>query len=211
MAIESLMLPEIAGLLAIWLLAIVSPGPAFLVVSQAAIGRSRPTAFGVALGISVGTTIYAALTLWGFTAVVAQVAWLGTALRILGAVYLIYIGLMLFQGAGAEAAQDAATEAGRDDARSGFSLGMVTALTNPKAIAFYLSLFAVALPPNMPDVAKVALLAAGFGLEIGWYTLVAFALSAGWPRRLYARAKRTIDRVLGAALLLLGVRLGAGH
>ena len=205
------MLPEIAGLLAIWLLAIVSPGPAFLVVSQAAIGRSRRTAFGVALGISVGTTLYAALTLWGFTAVVAQVSWLGTALRIAGALYLIYIGLALFQAAGTNGAESPATAVEREGARAGFGLGMITALTNPKAIAFYLSLFAVALPPDMPNAAKLALLGAGFCLEIGWYSLVAGVLSTGGPRRLYARARRTIDRVLGAALLLLGVRLGAGH
>jgi threonine/homoserine/homoserine lactone efflux protein len=207
---DALMLPEIAGLLAIWLLAIVSPGPAFLVVSQAAVGRSRPTALGVALGISVGTTIYAALTLWGFTALVTQISWMGTVMRLVGAVYLVYLGLALFHGTSAPAEPELATPTSAD-ARAGFRLGMLTALTNPKAIAFYLSLFAVALPPDMPHAAKVILLAAGFSLEIAWYALVALALSTGGPRRLYARAKRTIDRVLGAALLLIGVRLGAGH
>ena len=201
---------EIAGLLAIWLLAIVSPGPAFLVVSQSAVGRSRPAALGVALGISVGTILYAALTLWGFTAVVTQIAWLGTALRIMGAIYLVYLGLSLFQDAAREPASAPPNAAvpGGTDARAGFRLGMLTALTNPKAIAFYLSLFAVALPPDMTNASKIVLLAAGFGLEIGWYSLVALALSTGWPRRMYARARRTIDRVLGAVLLLAGVRIG---
>jgi threonine efflux protein len=208
---DVLLLPEVAGLLAIWMLAIVSPGPAFLVVSQAAVSRSRPTAFGVALGISVGTIIYAALTLWGFTAVVAQVAWVGTMLRIAGALYLIYIGLLLFQSAGSSSAEAEVPSELRGNARSGFRLGMLTALTNPKSIAFYLSLFAVALPPNMPNGEKLVLLASGFVLEIAWYSLVATVLSTGGPRRIYARAKRTIDRVLGAALLLLGVRLGAGN
>ena len=198
-------------MLAIWLLAIVSPGPAFLVVSQSAVGRSRPTAFGVALGISVGTTIYAALTLWGFTTLVTQISWLGTVMRVAGALYLVYLGLSLFQGAGDAAdakPAGAPAERGRADAHAGFRLGMLTALTNPKAIAFYLSLFAVALPPSMTDGAKLALLAAGFSLEIGWYSLVAFVLSTGGPRRLYNRARRTIDRVLGAVLLLAGVRIG---
>jgi len=209
--VEALLFPELAGLLAIWLLAIVSPGPAFLVVSQSAVGRSRPAAFGVALGISVGTTIYAALTLWGFTAVVTQISWLGTVMRVAGALYLIYLGLSLFQAAadGADAEPTATVAArGRADATAGFRLGMLTALTNPKAIAFYLSLFAVALPPHMPDGAKLVLLAAGFSLEIAWYSLVAFVLSTGGPRRLYNRARRTIDRVLGAVLLLAGVRIG---
>lgn len=205
------MLPELAGLLAIWLLAIVSPGPAFLVVSQAAVGRSRAAALGISLGIAVGATFYAALTLWGFTALVAEIAWLGTVMRIAGALYLIYLGLSLFQGAEAATHAPEPHVPAAADARAGFRLGLITALTNPKSIAFYLSLFAVALPPNMPDAAKVMLLAAGFCLEIGWYSLVACVLSTGWPRSVYARARRTIDRVLGAALLLLGVRLGAGH
>src|SRR5438132_12191534 len=147
---DILLLPEIAGLLAIRMLAIVSPGPAFLVVSQAAVGRSRATAFGVALGISVGTIIYAALTLWGFTAVVARVGWLGTALRIAGALYLVYIGLSLFHSPGAPSVEHTPPESSPEGARTGFRLGMIPALTNPQSIAFYLSLFAAPLPPHIP-------------------------------------------------------------
>lgn len=200
----------LAGILAIWVLAVVSPGPAFLVLSQLAVGRSRAAAFGASFGIALGAILFAALTLWGITAVVAQVAWLGTALRIAGAVYLVYLGLLLFSSAGAapETPATGAHAAGRD-LRDGFRIGFLTAITNPKAIAFFLSLFAVALPPSMDTGSKVFLLAAGFAIELGWYLFVACALSTGWPRRLYARARRTIDRLLGAVLLLLGVRLGA--
>ena len=50
------------------------------------------------------------------------------------------------------------------------------------------------------------------GIDLGTtYSLVAAVLSTGGPRRLYARAKKTIDRVLGAALILLGVRMGVDH
>ena len=204
-------LGELAGVLAIWILAVVSPGPAFLVLSQLAIGRSRAAAIGASLGISLGAILFAALTLWGFTAVVTQVAWLGTALRIAGAVYLVYLGLLIFSSAGGPSEMsEAGTRApGAGDLRAGFRIGFLTAITNPKAIAFFLSLFAVALPPSMDAGSKVFLLGAGFAIELGWYLLVAFALSTGWPRRLYARARRTIDRLLGAVLLLLGVRLGA--
>jgi threonine/homoserine/homoserine lactone efflux protein len=206
--VESLLRPELASVLAIWLLAVVSPGPAFLVMSQAAMGRSRPAAIGTAFGITTGAMLYAALTLWGFTAVVMQIAWLGTALRVAGAVYLVYLGLMLFQSAAAAPAPGELEAERGGNARSGYRVGLLTALTNPKAIAFFLSLFAVALPPEMPGAAKWILLLAGFFIEIGWYLLVAFVLSSGGPRRLYARARATLDRVLGAGLLLLGVRIG---
>jgi len=199
---------DLAGVLAIWLLAVVSPGPAFLVLSQLAAGRSRAAGLGAALGIALGAILFAALTMWGLGVLVTKIAWLGTALRIAGAIYLVYLGLSLFHGASQPAAESAPVEAGGRDLLAGLRIGLLTALTNPKAIAFFLSLFAVALPPDLPLAAKLVLLAAGFSIELCWYVLVAFALSTGWLRSRYARARTTIDRVLGAVLLLLGVRLG---
>jgi len=199
--------PEILGVLAIWMLAVVSPGPAFLVLSQLAAGRSRAAALGASLGIAVGATIFASLTLWGLAVVVTQIAWIGTILRIAGAVYLVYLGLTIFQHASA-AGSEAASPPRGGDVVAGFRIGLLTALTNPKAIAFFLSLFAVALPPHMPLAEKLALLTAGFIIEVSWYVLVAFALSTGWLRARYARARATIDRVLGSGLVLVGVRLG---
>jgi len=40
-----------------------------------------------------------------------------------------------------------------------------------------------------------------------WYVVVASVLSTKWVRKQYARARATIDRVLGSALVLAGVRM----
>jgi threonine efflux protein len=206
---ESFPLADLYGVLAIWLLAVVSPGPAFLVLSQLAVGRSRAAALGAAVGIASGAMLFAALTLWGMGVLITQIAWLGTALRIAGAIYLVYLGLSLFHSASQAATSQPVRSASAGDALAGLRIGLVTAMTNPKAIAFFLSLFAVALPPALPLAGKLTLLAAGCVIELGWYVLVALALSTGRLRALYAKARITIDRVLGAVLLLLGVRLGA--
>lgn len=205
----STLAPHLAGLLAIWILAVVSPGPAFLMLSQLAAGRSRAAALGAALGITTGAMAFATLTLWGLGVLIVQIAWLGTALRIAGALYLVYLGLMLFHSAAAERADEAAPLPPGEDFAAGLRIGLITSLTNPKAIAFFLSLFAVALPPDLTAGDKAVLLAIGFAIELGWYVFVALVLSTGVLRRLYGRARKTLDRVLGAALLLLGVRLGA--
>ena len=201
--------PHLAGLLAIWMLAVVSPGPAFLVVSQLAAGRSRAAGLGAALGITTLAIGYAALTLWGLGVLVTQIAWLGTALRIAGAVYLVYLGLTIFQAAAANGDAPPAEAPAAMDFAAGLRIGLLTGASNPKAIAFFLSLFAVALPPDLTAADKGFLLACGFAIELGWYVFVALALSTGALRRAYRAARRPIDRVLGAALLLLGVRLGA--
>jgi threonine/homoserine/homoserine lactone efflux protein len=138
-----------------------------------------------------------------------QIAWLGHALRIAGAIYLVYLGLALFTSASAMKETEPAPRAAGTDAIAGVRIGFLTALTNPKAIAFFLSLFAVALPPALTLAGKLTLLATGFSMELGWYVFAGLVLSTGWLRRQYARAKKPIERLLGAVLLLLGVRLGS--
>ncbi len=198
--------PEMLGVLAIWALAVVSPGPAFLVLSQVAAGRSRTAAMGVSLGIAIVAVTYAALTMYGLAVVVAQVGWLAAALRIAGALYLIYLGLSLFR-AGGEAQTEPAQTQGSAHFLSGVRTGLLTAAGNPKAIAFFLSLFAAVLPHDLTPAAKIELLTAGFAIEMSWYVLVASVLSTRWVRKQYSKARATIDRVLGSALVLAGVRM----
>ena len=198
--------PEMWGVLAIWMLAVMSPGPAFLVLSQLAAGRSRSTALGASLGIALVAVTFAALTMGGLAVVIAKVGWLATALRIAGAFYLIYLGLSLFRNSGAQPTEAPPTSGGRDFA-AGLRTGILTAAGNPKAIAFFMSLFVVALPHDLSLAAKLQLLASGFAIEMGWYALVSAVLSTPWVRRRYARARATIERVLGTALVLAGVRI----
>jgi threonine efflux protein len=197
----------ILGVLAIWCLAVVSPGPAFLVVSQTAAARSRRTALGVSLGLATGATLYATLTLAGLAVLVTRIAWLGYALRFLGAAYLVYLGISMLRAParGTEIAGEAIE--GATLAR-GFRTGLLTALTNPKGIAFFLSLFAVVLPHDLGALQSTLLLSCGFAIELVWYTLVSFAFSTARLRALYLRARTAIERVLGSALVLLGLRLG---
>ena len=198
--------PEMFGVLAIWTLAVMSPGPAFLVLSQLAAGRSRTTAFGASLGIALVAVTFAALTMCGLAVIVAKVGWLVTALRIAGAFYLIYLGLSLFRNSGEPHAAGEPPSSARAFL-AGLRTGILTAAGNPKAIAFFLSLFVVALPHDLTNAAKIELLVSGFVIEVVWYALVGTVLSTPWVRGKYARARSTIERVLGSALVLAGVRM----
>jgi threonine efflux protein len=197
----------ILGVLAIWFLAVVSPGPAFLVVSQTAAGRSRRAALGVSLGIATGALLYATLTLMGLAAVVTRIAWLGYALRFAGAAYLIYLGITLLRSPAEVQSEIPKPSAG--SVAQGFRMGLLAALTNPKGIAFFLSLFAVVLPHDLSLAQQATLLSSGFAIEFSWYALVSLAFSTSRLRSLYLRARTAIERVLGSALILLGLRLGS--
>jgi RhtB (resistance to homoserine/threonine) family protein len=198
----------IIGATLIWLAAVVSPGPNFLVVSRLALSRSRGSAIGAAFGIAIGSLIYAALTMFGLSVLILRFAWLGDTIRIVGGTYLVWLGIQAWR-ARPEDLHPAAAGAAQD-VRSllrGLRVGFLTEITNPKTIAFFLGLFAAAVPAATPFWAKLAVLSAGVMIEAAWYTAVAFALSSGPMRAAYRKARRTVDRVLGTLLIAVGFKV----
>src|SRR5258708_37911588 len=103
----------IIGATLIWLAAVVSPGPNFLVVSRLALSRSRRSAIGATIGITVGSLIYAALTMFGLSVLILRFAWLGDTIRIVGGAYLVSLGIQAWR-AGPEHLDPTAAEEGED-------------------------------------------------------------------------------------------------
>src|SRR5450631_4421345 len=87
----------IIGATLIWLAAVISPGPNFLVVSRLALSRSRRSAIGAAFGIAVGSLIYAGLTMFGLSVLILRFAWLGDSIRIVGGAYLVWLGVQAWR------------------------------------------------------------------------------------------------------------------
>lgn len=198
----------IIGATLIWLAAVVSPGPNFLVVSRLALSRSRRSAIGATIGITVGSLIYAALTMFGLSVLILRFAWLGDTIRIVGGAYLVWLGIQAWRTRPEDLSPDAAKAV--QDVTSllrGLRLGFLTEITNPKGIAFFLGLFAAAVPEATPLWAKLAVLSAGGVIEVAWYTAVSFALSSGPMLAGYQKVRRTVDRVLGTLLIALGMKV----
>lgn len=198
----------IIGATLIWLAAVVSPGPNFLVVSRLALSRSRRSAIGATFGIAIGSLIYAALTMFGLSVLILRFAWLGDTIRIVGGAYLVWLGIQAWR-ARPEHLNPAAAEAvdGATSLLRGLRVGFLTEITNPKGIAFFLGLFAAAVPDSTPLWAKLVVLSAGGVIELAWYTAVAFVLSSGPMLAGYQRVRRTVDRVLGTLLIVLGLKV----
>jgi RhtB (resistance to homoserine/threonine) family protein len=198
----------IIGAALIWLAAVVSPGPNFLVVSRLALSRSRRSAIGAAVGITIGSLIYAALTMFGLSVLVLRFAWLGNTIRIVGGAYLVWLGIQAWRARPDDLKSDAteAVESATSLLR-GVRVGFLTEITNPKGIAFFLGLFAAAVPEATPLWAKLALLSVGGAIEAAWYTAVSFALSSSPILAGYQRIRRTVDRVLGTVLIALGLKV----
>jgi threonine/homoserine/homoserine lactone efflux protein len=205
--IESGSVLQLLTIYVLYLGAAMIPGPNLLVISGASLGASRAHGVATALGGSTGTVILSASSLAGLSAVVVTVPSAATALRLCGAAYLFYLGSRAL----VSAARGASVHP--PDGRSGDSLGrayvtgLLTHLSNPKAVVFYISLMTIVAAPQTPIGVQFAAAAGMVALSLGWYASVALALSNDSVRKRYTRGARWIDALLGTALVGAGIRL----
>jgi threonine/homoserine/homoserine lactone efflux protein len=198
-------LTVIATTLALYLAVTVSPGPNFAVISRLAVSGSRRAAFGASIGIGLASIIYATLSMAGLAVLLKEIGWLARAVQIGGGCYLIYLGVSSWIGAGAllKASGPATARSGWYGLRTGF----IVDLSNPKSIAFFIGLYAVAVPRETALWAKINIVAGCFVVETLWYGLVAAMLSTPAALSIYKRLGKWIERTIGACLAGFGIRM----
>jgi threonine/homoserine/homoserine lactone efflux protein len=199
----------IAPLLAIMgihLLAVASPGPAFVATLRIAVSDSRRASIMHSLGLALAAFTWAAAAMAGMQALLTQAVWLYRIVELCGGLYLIYIGIQSWRHANAPAplvALDATGLSSLQAVRRGYALN----IANPKVIVFFASIFAAMLPPAMPLWVKLVALLVVAVDEGCWYTLLAIAFSTKPAQATYRRAKSSIDRTAGSVMLLFGGKL----
>jgi threonine efflux protein len=141
------------------LLATGSPGPATLAIAGSSMTSGRRFGLAVAAGVSTGSLMWSTAAAFGLGAVMLANAWLFEVMRYVGAAYLLWLA---FRSA------RSALKPGEIEARGGsytslkraYATGLGLHLTNPKAILFFGSLYAVGIPANTPPQSLVIIIAA---------------------------------------------------
>jgi threonine/homoserine/homoserine lactone efflux protein len=197
----------VLAILAAILMGAMSPGPSFVLVARNAIGLSRADGLATALGMGVGGVFFSGIALAGLYTLLSAVAWLYVALKIAGGLYLIYIAFNIWRGASSPISVDQTRSAHARNLRKSFWMGLSTQLSNPKTAIWYGSIFAALLPQHPPLWCYFVLPPLLFGIEAGWYTVVALGFSSRRPREVYLRAKKWVDRIAATAVAALGLRL----
>jgi threonine/homoserine/homoserine lactone efflux protein len=205
---ERIMSPDLVAVvtaLALYLAVVVSPGPSFALISRMAASGTRSAALGATLGLAFGGALYAVLTMAGLAVLLEEVGWLARLIQVAGGCYLVYLGIGAWRSSSNTRATGASTVA--KSTTHGIRTGFLVCLANPKAIAFFIGLYAVAVPQGTALWAKVAIIAGGFAIEILWYGLVTLLLSTRPARAVYDRFRIGIERIVGTALAAFGLQL----
>ena len=188
---------------------ILAPGPDTVIVTKNALLHGRRAALGASVGVNTGLLIWATTAALGVAAVIRSSAVAFTVLKLVGGIYLVWLGLQALRAARRRTAIDgdggAAASAGW---MSGFRQGVLSDLGNPKIAVFFTTLLpqfvsshhAVLLPYLVLGLIFVA-------ITLAWlcvYSLVAVELSELLRR---PSVKAALDRISGVVLIGLGVRI----
>ncbi|MDH3606531.1 MAG: LysE family translocator [Acidimicrobiia bacterium] len=191
----------------IHLLAVMSPGPNFVVISRNSLAYSRRSGMFTTLGVTSGVFILLALGFVGITALIAQSETAYNAVRFAGAAYLVVIGvrsLMEASRSRVSASQESVRLPDGLGARASFRMGFITALTNPKAAVYLLAFFTTIISAHTGVGVKVTLLFLMPTITFSWYSIMAWLFSHPVLRRKYARFERWAHVVFGVLLIVLG-------
>lgn len=201
-------LTAILGISAALAIGAASPGPSFLVVARLAVSSSRVDGLYAALGMGIGGLIFACLSLLGLHGLLLAVPSLYVVLKVLGGLYLVYLGIRIWRGARRPLlGSDIGASMSVQPATRSFALGLATQISNPKTAVVYASVFAAFLPATSTVAFNLCVVGLVFLIEAGWYAFVAVALSSERPRYIYLRYKTSIDRTAGAVMIALGLKL----
>jgi len=190
-------------------LAVVSPGPDFIIVSRMSLLYSRRAGIAAALGIATGLVWGIVCSIAGVSYILSQATSAFTAMKWAGAAYLIYLGVNGLRSKGATAAGDGlGTRQCQDIATAkAYRVGVLTNLLNPKCALFFMSLFTMVISPGTSVLDRAICGFEVMAITIVWFSLVATFLTIGRVKRLFKRCSLWLDRVTGAVLVALGLKI----
>ena len=179
------------------------PGPTVLLVVSYALGQGWRTALPMALGVALGDFTAMTLSMLGVGALLAASVAVFTALKIVGAAYLVYLGIKLFRAGGTLRAEPRADSV--PSLKMIAHAWLVTAL-NPKSITFFVAFLPQFLDRHSPFMTQMVVFEATF-LALAFLNALGYAVAASRARAVVRneRAIRIFNRTGGTLLVGAGI------
>ncbi|MBN9063079.1 MAG: lysine transporter LysE [Rhizobiales bacterium 65-9] len=175
------------------------PGPTVTLVVGYAIAQGRSAALAIALGVALGDFVAMSLSLLGMGAVLAASATLFTAVKIVGAAYLAWLGWKLWTAPVGDAGQAAVAP---QSSRRMFAHAFAVTALNPKSIIFFVAFVPQFIDRHAAYAPQVAILVATF-VTLGLINALAYGIAASGARGLLRRPRvlKAVNRVGGGVLM----------
>ncbi len=204
-------LAPILSVALIHLLAVMSPGPDFIMILRNSLVYSRRSGIYSAVGLGLGIAVHVTYCLAGIALLIAQSVVIFNALKFMSAAYLLYIGIKSLRARRAREVSVGGHETHDLTSWQALRIGFITNVTNPKATLFFLSLFTLVISPSTPQFIKLIM-----GIEMVlatmlWFSLLAIVVSHRNIRHRVHGIQHHLERFMGGILILLAVKVATNH
>ena len=188
----------------IHLIALVSPGPDFVLACRNSLLYSRTIGIYTAVGFGLGICVHISYALFGLSWLISNNELIFTIIKYLGALYLLLIGTQSLRSFESQIGQKTVTSSSRISPVRAVRIGFITNVLNPKATLFFLSLFSTMLNPTVGELTLVVIAVLLVGTTILWFSLVALLISHPRFTKNLKRYEKTLHQFFGVLLIGIG-------
>ena len=184
------------------LLAVISPGADFAMVTRCSYAQGRKAGLAAAVGIALGVQVHVLYTVLGIAVIISQSPALFLAMKVLGAGYLIYLGYQSLTNTTRLSLEGQVSAKGL---LAVMRTGFLTNALNPKTLLFVVSAYTQVVQLGTPLGLDFAYGAFMSFAHWAWFSLVAVFFSSEGLRKAMIERQVMVDRLIGVALIGLGV------
>jgi threonine/homoserine/homoserine lactone efflux protein len=190
----------------IGLLGALSPGPAFVLISQQTLLLNRTVGFMTLFGVILATTVHITYCLYGLSFLATESTFIFQVIQYFGALYLFYLGWHALQKK-KKTASPASEQHSSSTYQTAFKRGFFVNILNPENPLFFMSIFSQILDVNMPFDIKMLFACELVIISFCCLSCFIFLFSTTLCNTLASRWQLGFERCLGGILIFLGLRL----
>lgn len=187
-------------------LAVMSPGPDFVMILKNSLTYSRRSGYFTAVGFGAGAAIHLSYCFTGIAILLKEIPLLYQVLKMIGALYLCYLGIQCFRAKPLTRTPREGAHFKRSDFNS-FKDGLFTNLLNPKATLFLMGLIGLSWNQFRATWQKGLVFFMIIFITIFWFVLVARFFSIPRIQRAFLKIQRPFNWILGIVFILLAITL----
>ena len=186
------------------LFAVASPGPDFALVTRQSLRYNRKVAIWTSLGIGVGILFHSLLAITGLVLLITSNELFSTILKIIGSLYLLYLGVNSILDS--KKAGNSEEENTNVDKFNGFMAGLITNITNIKAILFFVTVFSVVIGTGN----NLSLLFYGAYMALAtfiWFSIISYVFTSEGFKNKFSSFLGLFEKIIGFVLILLSLQI----
>lgn len=191
------------------LLATVSPGPDFAIVSRNALRYTQRAGIMTALGVASGTLFHSLYCILGFAIIISRSLLLFTIIKTIGAGYLIYLGIKGLLEKQSSTPVEGLKTAQHLSSFLAFRQGFFCTALNPKAILFFLAFFTVIIKPTMPLYLQATYAFEIALIDLAWFSAVSVFFAHNNIKVKLGKGLHYMTKLCGGVLILFGLKIAA--